>query len=329
MDLLLGRTLSDKIRMTINIWLHDWRTIQIPSPGDWLVPIHEVDEEIILNTFRDLSPQSLEEVERFYYFRKFYIPEKLQQHYFYNWHRVAPGCKKAEKKFYRELKKYKHMLPSNILGGAESVLYHHGLTMVPQAVHDYIRGGIFCDAGACYGDSALVFQRPYVPGKVVSFEPCEENRNVYTENMRLNKIPKEKYILIPCGLGSEQKTICCRNEPGGRNNLAEAGNTAVEVKKLDEICKEASLSNIKLIKADIEGMGLQMVLGAEQTIRRERPVLLLSIYHNQEEFFGIYQTLKQWDLKYRFSIRHCHYMPGCELTLIGYPEELTAGKSTL
>ena len=43
--------------------------------------------------------------------------------------------------------------------GPESLLFHHGLPFFPEAVIHYLQGGSFVDAGACYGDSALIFSR--------------------------------------------------------------------------------------------------------------------------------------------------------------------------
>ena len=81
---------------------------------------------------------------------------------------------------------------------------------------------------------------------------------------------------------------------------------------------------MKLIKADIEGMGLAMVRGAEEVIRKNRPVLSLSIYHNREELFGIYQTLREWKLDYHCMVRMLAWpLPGfAELSLLAWPAEL-------
>ena len=77
-----------------------------------------------------------------------------------------------------------------------------------------------------------------------------------------------------------------------------------------------------VLKADIEGMGLNFVRGAEQIIRRDRPLLSLSIYHNASEFAGIYQTLKSWNLDYHFEIKSFSPLtPWGEHSLFAYPKE--------
>ena len=77
------------------------------------------------------------------------------------------------------------------------------------------------------------------------------------------------------------------------------GKTVLNPSAVGLVADYADLAkDLKLIKADVEGMGLDMLLGAESVIRQNRPVLLLSIYHSKDELLGIYDTLKKWDLDY-------------------------------
>ena len=74
-----------------------------------------------------------------------------------------------------------------------------------------------------------------------------------------------------------------------------------------------------MIKADLEGMGLKMLKGAIETVKRDRPVLLLAIYHNQDEFMGIYKFLKENVSGYHYQVEALAGI--CEVTLIAWPEE--------
>lgn len=64
-----------------------------------------------------------------------------------------------------------------------------------------------------------------------------------------------------------------------------------------------------------------MLRGAAEVIRKHRPVLLLTIYHNPEEFFGQYRFWESLGLNYRYHIVPLQAMVH-ELTLIAYPAEL-------
>ena len=80
---------------------------------------------------------------------------------------------------------------------------------------------------------------------------------------------------------------------------------------------------IGLIKLDIEGFELEAVRGAEMTIQRDRPILLISIYHTVKDFFGVKAVLEELVPDYRFSIRHLDANEMLlEYMLIGVPGEL-------
>ena len=122
--------------------------------------------------------------------------------------------------------------------------------------------------------------------------------------MKKNSLNDSEYEIIPFALSDCSTNIdemACRT--------------------LDELfC--SSKDAFGVLKADIEGMGLNFVHGAEQIIRRDRPLLSLSIYHNANEFTGIYQTLKSWDLNYHIEIKSFSPLSNWgEYSLFAYPKE--------
>lgn len=65
-----------------------------------------------------------------------------------------------------------------------------------------------------------------------------------------------------------------------------------------------------------------MLHGAVETIRRDRPVLSLAIYHNKEEMLGTYAFLKSLQLGYRYRILQLSPpWEWHELCLLAWPEE--------
>ena len=202
----------------------------------------------------------------------------------------------------------------------ESLVYHNGLTMVPESVKEYIRNKDFIDAGAYNGDSSIVFLQ-YSPRKIYAFEPSAVNAEKYRRTMKKNRVPEEKFDLLEKGLSDVSDTIHVFDSGRIDFSCLESSSSGeqIELIPLDSFC--GNRSDIGLIKADLEGMGLKMLRGAVKTIRRSRPLLLLSIYHNPEELFGIYRTLREMDLHYTFRIRSLK-VPYAEITLIAYPEEL-------
>ena len=75
------------------------------------------------------------------------------------------------------------------------------------------------------------------------------------------------------------------------------------------------------IQADVNGMGLLVIKGAENMIKRDKPLISVAIYHNPDEFFGIVPLLHEWVPEYKFMVRRCQCNPSStytEITLIAY-----------
>ena len=72
---------------------------------------------------------------------------------------------------------------------------------------------------------------------------------------------------------------------------------------LDHFVSEQNLSCLGLIKADVEGMELELLRGAVNVIRRDRSVLSLAAYHSGEELLGQYEFLSSCLENYHFELR--------------------------
>ncbi len=103
------------------------------------------------------------------------------------------------------------------------------------------------------------------------------------------------------------------------------GNDKVRLTDLDSFSKENALT-VGFIKADLEGVGLEGLLGMAETIRRDRPVLCISIYHSPKEFFEIKPALDEIvrELDYKITIEKHFPFPDrmVEVAVFAYPNEL-------
>ena len=75
---------------------------------------------------------------------------------------------------------------------------------------------------------------------------------------------------------------------------------------------------------DVEGYGMPVIKGAIETIKRDRPVLVLGVYHNSEELFGIkpYLEANLENYVYEFKLQHFLKEDFDEMILFGYPKEI-------
>ena len=67
----------------------------------------------------------------------------------------------------------------------------------------------------------------------------------------------------------------------------------VRVIPLDEFVKKEKIKRVDFIKMDIEGAEFDTLKGAVKTLKRDKPDLIITIYHKGEHFFEIPKWLKK------------------------------------
>lgn len=313
--------LSQKIKIVLIALSGNWRLA--PNDGFILPFAGEISEAEIEEKFIDLDENSKTAL------KQFCRTHQLERHsseltaFIYNYDRLyGAASAKQEIKNQAELRKAQkkfHFRPRE--AEFAGIVSHHGLKNCTASQHDYIADKIFIDAGACLGDSAVIFSKFYRPSAVLAFEPSQKNRRRMQEILKNNQIPSEKVKIIDFGLGSQTCQINFSDAGSAGNSLTGTGENICQIVSLDEFVKTAP-GPIGVIKADIEGMGLELVRGGLTVIREHRPVLLLSIYHNRDEFFGIYELLRPQLHNYEWRVECLSPLPFAgEATLIGIPRE--------
>jgi hypothetical protein len=68
--------------------------------------------------------------------------------------------------------------------------------------------------------------------------------------------------------------------------VSAAGEREVEVVTLDTFCDAQRLPRVDLIKIDVEGSEVALLRGAERTIQRFRPVLMIEVNPSTLQNFG-------------------------------------------
>lgn len=105
---------------------------------------------------------------------------------------------------------------------------------------------------------------------VVAFEPVAEFRYCFEKN-----ISQKNYILHPVALGQSESMIKMNIVQGNTGHshidLSSFGYGDIPLKTLDSF----HLTNVDLIKIDVEGFEEQILLGASETIRTNKPVIVV------------------------------------------------------
>lgn len=161
------------------------------------------------------------------------------------------------------------------------------------------------DAGAFIGDSALIFSEE-TSGKIHCFEPNPVSYDLMLKTKELNH--NEQIVPVPKALGDKNGQIELYIMDSATTEFTNpafeySGKVTAPVMTLDEYVSENHLK-IGLIKADLEGAEQLMLQGAYCTIKEQKPILLISIYHNADDFFHIKPLIESWNLGYKFKIYH-------------------------
>jgi len=78
---------------------------------------------------------------------------------------------------------------------------------------------------------------------------------------------------------------------------------SIEIWSLDSYLNSGD-SPATFIKADVEGVEVEMLRGASNTIKRHNPKLAISVYHHPWDLFDVIETVKSNVSEYKFSLRH-------------------------
>ena len=107
------------------------------------------------------------------------------------------------------------------------------------------------------------------------------------------------------------------------NSSSEVPVQTCQMFTLDKYVSEHPEMNVGLIKVDIEGQEQNFLMGATETIKKFRPMLILSIYHNWSDFLRIKSLIEILNLGYKFIISKS--TPGAiilETELLAYAENI-------
>ncbi len=202
-----------------------------------------------------------------------------------------------------------------------SGFFHHGLRFCSDAIQEYIRGKVFIDAGAYVGDSSLILMK-YLPSVIYAFDISKKNEKLFAENISKNVSDVSLIQFYAVGLGKNNCQQFVSDVQFTSMTVANTnGEYAVDFVTLDYFMSNNN-NKIGFVKADLEGGGWDFVQGMAEVLKRDRPVLSLSIYHTADEFFKIKPFIESLNLNYCFEFQHHGFHPCLEYVLFAYPAEL-------
>ncbi len=165
-----------------------------------------------------------------------------------------------------------------------------------------IRGGVFVDIGAFTGDTVYEFKEAMEDDftRCYAFEPDPRSYELMYQQFK----DDNRVVMLNQGCGSKNTHIPFVKEEHseGSHFGCGFGETVpeIEVVRLDDTCKE----KVDYIKMDIEGMEMEALKGATETLRLYKPALAVSVYHKIEDIVEIPQFILNLGLDYKLYLRH-------------------------
>lgn len=173
-------------------------------------------------------------------------------------------------------------------------LLDHGNASTVEAQKCYesimhIKNPVIFDVGANIGTFTTWLSKAFPLGKIYSFEPqrsvfqmlcgnvsINNLYNVYTHNLALGK--ENTYIEF------EEPNYFSKND-FGRFSLVDTvindvtdNKITIQVQTLDFFMKLHKIQNVDLLKIDVEGMDMDVLMGAKETLFNHHPVIFIE--HN-------------------------------------------------
>ena len=177
------------------------------------------------------------------------------------------------------------------------------------------QGYTFLDLGAYDGDSILEFMK-YVHSKynrIIAVEASEKNYKMLLANMA--DIPNIECHNI--GVYKEKTQLHFMVSDAKNTFASDVGETVLAVDTVDNIVQKQPISFIKM---DIEGAEYDALLGAQETIKRNTPILAVSVYHKVEDLFRLILLIQKIHPHYDYYLRH--YSPTViETVLYAVPQK--------
>lgn len=194
---------------------------------------------------------------------------------------------------------------------------------IPEAMPAIRKTKIFLDVGAYHGNVTRRFMEMQPDFKKIwMFEPDESNRRAINAwHVNLSPAAAIKVEIFPFALAADSGLKSFVSGYGYVSQLTEIGNDLIATKTLDETGLSADF-----LKIHLEGMELNMLKGAKQIIKNQRPIIALTVYHNDLGAWKVADWLMQMlsaaKARYLFLFR-LHSWVGTGAVIYAIPSQET------
>lgn len=173
-------------------------------------------------------------------------------------------------------------------------------------------GDIVLDCGSCVGDMSVLYAAAVGPGgRVIAFDPLPVHHRYLERQLDANPSLRGRITGVISAVGD------MTHDPGADRSFdgaqeIQAGfrpDDRMRFLRLDDFVAAQGLDRVDLIKMDVEGAEPAVLRGAERLIRRFRPRLAISAYHDRRHLVELPRIIREIEPSYRFAFAQHRPVP--------------------
>jgi len=153
--------------------------------------------------------------------------------------------------------------------------------------------GVFIDIGANIGKYSIIVGKNLKGGVVVAIEPEPTNFEILKKNIKRNGLKNVLPINLACSDKNGNLDFYIDQFSSGGHSLHKKENfekITVKAEKLDKILKRLQISEVNLIKIDVEGAETEVLRGATKILNKHHPRIIFEAW-NERKLLGIKKIL--------------------------------------
>lgn len=173
----------------------------------------------------------------------------------------------------------------------EELLYYIFYVWEEGQIRSYLKDKAVLDIGANLGNHTVYFSKICGVKSVYAFEPNAVAFNMLNKNIEINDLV-ETVKAFNIGVGhkrSKGEITFFDSQNIGRTQIAEKEDGQIEILPIDDFDFG---TKIGLIKIDVEGMEVDVIRGAVNTIQKDKPYIMLESWNTTENIKCIRDILQ-------------------------------------